>query len=71
VEKMMTPRQVADHLGFHVLTVKRLAREGELPSYRLGKSPRSPLRFRPTDIEEYLKEHKTVVAEQCCDAGEK
>ena len=34
---IMTISQVAEYLGLHELTVRRLAREGELPALKLGR----------------------------------
>jgi excisionase family DNA binding protein len=35
--KIMTIAQVAKFLGLHELTVRRLARDGELPAFKLGR----------------------------------
>lgn len=43
----LSTRQVADMLGVSIEQVRRLARSGELPSIKIGKS----LRFRRSIIE--------------------
>jgi excisionase family DNA binding protein len=35
--QILTIAQVAEFLGLHELTVRRLAREGELPALKLGR----------------------------------
>jgi excisionase family DNA binding protein len=35
--EVMTIAEVAEYLGLHELTVRRLAREGQLPALKLGR----------------------------------
>jgi len=37
---ILTPRQVADHLGWHINTVYIHCVSGDLPSFKAGKSRR-------------------------------
>ncbi len=50
-EPTLSSEQVARFLGVSVRYVWRLAREGELPSYKLRKYTR----FRPDDVAAYLE----------------
>lgn len=52
-EPLLTAREVARYLAVHTNTVKRLAKRGELKSYRV--STRGDFRFRREDIEAYLE----------------
>ena len=36
-DEIMTIQQVARYLSLHELTVRRLAREGELPAFKIGR----------------------------------
>jgi excisionase family DNA binding protein len=49
--KLLTVRETAEALSVSPSLVYRLASEGEIPCYRIGKSA---LRFREEDIEIYL-----------------
>jgi excisionase family DNA binding protein len=48
---LLTVAQVAQLLAVSESLVYRLASDGEIPCYRIGKGT---LRFRPDDIESYL-----------------
>jgi len=47
----MTVREVADLLRVHPHTVRRLIRDAELASYRVGRQ----IRVRRDDVEEYIR----------------
>jgi excisionase family DNA binding protein len=51
-ERMLKPREVAEWLGVHVNTVKRMSDRGELQYYRIGT--RGDRRYRPADVNAYL-----------------
>jgi excisionase family DNA binding protein len=51
-EPMLKAKDVAEWLGIHVNTVKRLGDRGELPFFRIGT--RGDRRYRPSDVETYL-----------------
>jgi len=51
---LLTVAQVAELLAVSESLVYRLASDGEIPCYRIGKGA---LRFRPEDIESYLSTH--------------
>lgn len=36
-DRIMTIKEVARYLGLHELTVRRLAREGEIPAFKIGR----------------------------------
>lgn len=56
-EPMLKAREVAERLGVHVNTVKRMGDRSEIPFYRIG--PRGDRRFRPVDIEAYLEQRSS------------
>lgn len=49
---VMTSQDVADLLRVKVWTVQDLARRGEIPSFRIGKSRR----YLRSEIEQYIRE---------------
>jgi excisionase family DNA binding protein len=51
--RLLTARQVADHLGVNPETILRRWRAGEFPGYRLSHGA---LRFAESDIDEWLQE---------------
>lgn len=50
---MMTAREVATALHFHVNTVKHLSHSGELRGYRVCK--RGDWRYDPADVEHFIQ----------------
>ena len=36
-DSMMTVEEVAEYLSLHPLTVRRLARDGEIPAFKVGR----------------------------------
>lgn len=55
VNALLTARQVADLLGCHVNTVKRI-HPADLPFWRL--SSRGDRRYSPADVDRYIDERK-------------
>lgn len=51
---LLTVAQVAEFLSVSESLIYRLASDGEIPCYRIGKGA---LRFREQDIESYLASH--------------
>jgi len=49
--RTLTVEDVAEVLGVNVETVRRFAREGRLPAYRIG----ARLRFRPQDLDRFVE----------------
>ena len=49
---MLTISEVAKYLKLHELTVRRLAREGELPAFKVGRQWRIKRNLLETWIEE-------------------
>jgi len=47
---MMTISEVAEYLKLHELTVRRLAREGELPAFKVGRQ----WRIQRTKLQEWI-----------------
>ena len=52
--------EVARRTGSSPWTIRRLAKEGLLPSIRFG--PHGHLRFKPEDVDEFLERHRKVAA---------
>ena len=50
LEKLLTVGELSELLQLHTKTVKRMARDGRLPSFRVA----GRLRFRPSDIASWL-----------------
>jgi excisionase family DNA binding protein len=46
----VTSRQAADYLRVHLRTIQRYARDGEIPSFRVGNR----FRFRRADVESFV-----------------
>ena len=49
---MLTIAEVAEYLKLHELTVRRLAREGELPAFKVGRQ----WRIKRDLLEDWIKE---------------
>ena len=56
----LTVAEVAEELRCSVATVKRRIHSGELPAVQLG-GPRSPLRVRRDELEEWLTEERYTI----------
>lgn len=52
MEQMLDSKSVAEVLGVNVAQVRKLARLGQLRSYRLGYRT---LRFKSLDVEQYIQ----------------
>lgn len=51
LERGLTPREVAELLTVHVVTLQQWRARGEGPRYvKYGASPRSPIRYRLRDV---------------------
>lgn len=50
--RWLSPQQVADRLGVHMQTVKRIPPD-ELPYWRAG--PRGDRKYDPADVDAYVK----------------
>jgi excisionase family DNA binding protein len=53
-QTIMTVREVAKYLRMHEMTIYRMARQGEIPAYKVGNR----WRFNRERIEEWLNEHE-------------
>jgi excisionase family DNA binding protein len=53
-ERLLTSRELADHLGFSPATILDWFERGELPGFRVG----GRLRFRLTEVEAWLEAHR-------------
>jgi excisionase family DNA binding protein len=60
-DRLLTAREVAEHLGFTPKTILRWQRRGLLPAIKL---PGDKVRFRPEDVDAWLDERATGAAER-------
>lgn len=51
---IMTVREVAGYLRMHEMTIYRMARQGEIPAYKVGNR----WRFNRERIEDWLRAHE-------------
>ncbi len=51
---IMTVREVAGYLRMHEMTIYRMARQGEIPAYKVGNR----WRFNRTRLGDWLREHE-------------
>lgn len=51
---IMTVREVAGYLRMHEMTIYRMARQGEIPAYKVGNR----WRFNKDRLQEWLGEHE-------------
>ncbi len=51
---IMTVREVAGYLRMHEMTIYRMARQGDIPAYKVGNR----WRFNRTRLEDWLREHE-------------
>jgi excisionase family DNA binding protein len=54
-KEILTAEEVAEYLRIHPYTVRRLAREGEIPGSRIG----GQWRFKKKDIDLLIKSYKS------------
>jgi excisionase family DNA binding protein len=54
-DRLLTSREVAEHLGVSASTVLDRWERGDLPGYRLWGAKGGPVRFRLSEIEEKLE----------------
>jgi excisionase family DNA binding protein len=52
----LSPRQLAERLGFHVESVRRLLRQGRLPSVRIGRRLRVPA----DALDRFIADHAVI-----------
>ena len=58
MEKLLSARQVADHLNMHVQTLYTKIRENTISLNVIQKGGR--MGFRPSDVERYLSQHEVT-----------
>lgn len=56
VEKLIDVDSAATILGLAPGTVRNKANEGEIPSVKLGAGRNAPLRFRESELDEWIKQ---------------
>ena len=60
--RIMTAEQVAKYLCLHVMTIRQLARDGEIPAFKVGKL----WRFKKELLEQWIvKQWEMNVAALC------
>ncbi len=52
MEKLIDLKEAAELLGYSVLTMRNLTREGKIKSYR--RTPKSAIRIKISDLEELM-----------------
>lgn len=57
-ERLLRAREVGEMLGVSVDWVLDRWQEGDLPGFKLGPSPQSPVRFRLSEVEAWLEGHR-------------
>jgi excisionase family DNA binding protein len=53
-ESLLTVGEVAQRLGQHPETIRRKAREGEIPALKLGTGPRARFAFDRDELEAWV-----------------
>ena len=54
MSKLLTAQEVADKLSVHIETIRKWTREGRLKGRKLGSGIRCTVRYRESDIEEWI-----------------
>lgn len=57
---MMTPREAAQYLGLHLITIYRLIKKGKLPAFRVGGQWRFKKDLLDNWILEDIEKHKNT-----------
>ena len=65
-DPVMTIDEVAEYLNLHPLTVRRLARDGEIPAFKVGRQWRVKRALLERWISEKSAQNIDVAAEQEC-----
>ena len=60
-QKWLSTKQVADYLDIGYTTVRLWTSKGYFPSYRLGDGEKSTIRFKNTDILEFIENSRRPV----------
>lgn len=55
---LLTKREVASALGVSIATIDRLTRTGELHSIKIGKHVKSPVRYDPVDVRDFVESRR-------------
>jgi len=50
--KLLNLKEAADQMGVHKMTVYRMVKRGDIPSFRIGKKN---IRVSQTDVEDYIQ----------------
>jgi excisionase family DNA binding protein len=58
-EELFSTKEAALYLRIHVKTLQRLAREGRVPTARIGKY----WRFRLSDLDRWVRQHQNQISQ--------
>ncbi|HEY0705134.1 MAG TPA: helix-turn-helix domain-containing protein [Candidatus Acidoferrales bacterium] len=59
MEKLLSAKHVADHLGIHIKTLYRLLRENRIALTFVQIHART-IAFKPSELERYIKSHEVL-----------
>ena len=58
--KLLSTQEAASYLGVTKDYLRRLIREGSIPSYNIGKETRKTYRIKESDLDAWMNERKVV-----------
>ena len=56
---LITPAEVAERLGLHVYTIRRMIHDGRIPASRMGTGTHARLRIAEADLQAFIDGSKT------------
>ena len=56
MKPILTPKELGDYLGLHLVTVYRLIKDNKIPAARVG----GQWRFKTSEIDRWLEERMTT-----------
>ena len=63
-ENLWTTKDVAHYLNVSTVTVRNLAKRGDLPYIRVGSESQGHMRFDPEDVREFTESKKSTKEER-------
>jgi excisionase family DNA binding protein len=60
VDKLMDVTDAATYFGLTEFTIRKMARDGDIPAAKIGRA----YRFRKEDIDEFIKKKYKSIAEE-------
>jgi len=55
-KELLTTKDIAQYLGYHIDTIRLYVRQGKLPAIKVGRE----YRIRREDFEKFLEERRTI-----------